>query len=240
MVVDARIECESLLRMEVTVYEMEHSPFCIPVTQALTALGIEFSRIAVPNWNRSIVIEATDGSYYQVPVLQHGETVVTESTPDSQDIAYYIDQTFAAGRLFPEENAGLQEILIRYIENDIESITFKLVDSYYLDSLADPVARLMTIRHKERKFGPGCVTEWKANRAELRNEVEELLMRFETTLRHSAFVLGDHPYYVDFALYGVLGNYLYRNYNALPSDFTGIQLWLERLESFRFDQASNG
>ncbi|MGK0185253.1 MAG: glutathione S-transferase [Verrucomicrobiales bacterium] len=221
--------------MNVTIYEMEHSPFCIPITRVLTALGVGFDRIAVPNWNRSVVIEATGGSYYQVPILKHGETVIAESTPESQDIALYIDQTFAAGKLFPKGNAGLQEILIRYIENDVESVTFKLVDSYYLDSLVDPVARLMTIRHKERKFGPGCVTAWKENRAALRKEVEDHLMRFETTLQHSSFVLGERPYYVDFALYGVLGNYLYRDYNSLPADFTGIQTWMERLEQFRFD-----
>jgi glutaredoxin 2 len=64
--------------MEVTVYEMEHSPFCIPVTQVLTALGIGFERVAVPNWDRSIVIEVTGGSYYQVPVLKHGDKVIAD------------------------------------------------------------------------------------------------------------------------------------------------------------------
>lgn len=220
--------------MEVTVYEMEHSPFCIPVTQALTALGVENERIAVSNWNREIVIKATGGNYYQVPVLKHGAKVITESAPDSQDIARYIDQTFADDRLFPEKNAGLQEILIHHIENNIESVTFKLVDSLYVDSFEDPVAKMMTIRHKERKFGPGCVAGWRANREQLTTTAEALLMRFESTLRHSPFVLGESPYYVDFSLFGVLGNYLYRNYNSLPSEFSGIRAWLNRLQNFRF------
>ncbi|MDA0813562.1 MAG: glutathione S-transferase family protein [Verrucomicrobia bacterium] len=221
--------------MEVTVYEMEHSPFCIPVTQVLTALGIGFERVAVPNWDRSIVIEVTGGSYYQVPVLKHGDKVIAESSPDSQDIPHYIDQTFAGGRLFPEANSGLQEIVIAYIENDIESVTFKAVDSFYIDSLENPVARMMTIRHKERKFGPGCVAAWQRSRDELRGAAEALLMRFETTLRHSPFVLGQTPCYVDFSLFGVLANYQYRGYNTLPDAFSGIRNWYRSLEQFRFD-----
>jgi glutathione S-transferase len=116
--------------------------------------------------------------------LKHGDKVIAESSPDSQDIPHYIDQTFAGGRLFTEANSGLQEILIAYIENDIESVTFKAVDSFYIDSLENPVAKMMTVRHKERKFGPGCVASWQKNRDELRGAAEALLMRFETTLRH--------------------------------------------------------
>ena len=219
--------------MNVSVYEMEHSPFCIPVTQALTALGVEFDRIPVSNWDRSLVIDVT-GGYYQVPVLRHEDKVVAESNPDSQDIPKYIDKAFANGRLFPENNAGLQSILIRYIENEIEAVTFKAVDAKYLPDIGDPVARAMTVRHKERKFGPGCVEAWSRDIGDLRSAAEALFLPFEQTLRHSPFVLGDSPCYADFSLFGVVGNYEYRNYNTLPSDFTAMREWNARLEKFRF------
>ena len=225
--------------MSVTLYEMEHSPFCIPVSQALTALGVEFESVAVSNWNRSTVIEATGGTYYQVPVIRHGDAIVTESTPDSQDIARYVDRTFAGGRLFPAENTGLQEILIRYIENDIEIVTFKLVDSRYIPSFEDPVARMMITRHKERRFGPGCVDAWQRDRESLRAKAEAVLFRFESVLRHSPYILGETPFYVDFSLFGVVGNYLYRDFNSLPEDFTGMRNWLDRLASFRYPAMEN-
>ena len=202
--------------MSVAVYEMEHSPFCIPVTQALTAAGVPFERIPVSNWNREIVIEATDGAYYQVPVLKHNDRVIAESSPDSQDIARYIDRTFVGGKLFPDHNSALQEILIEHIENEIEALTFKLVDSRYLDTL-DPVAKMMTIRHKERKFGIGCVTEWKEQRDQLRANADA----FAWPIRSDAEALPVYPG----------GSPLLRRLFALRSD---RQLYLPGLQSTRF------
>ncbi|MEM7387471.1 MAG: glutathione S-transferase N-terminal domain-containing protein, partial [Verrucomicrobiota bacterium] len=150
--------------MNLRIYEMEHSPFCIPITRALEALGQDVERIPVSNWDRRPVIELTGGRYYQVPVLVHGDDVIAESSPSSQDIARYVDTNFGGGRLFPESNAGLQEIVIEHIENDIEDRTFKLVDPLYLKSIEDAGARMMVIRHKERKFGAGCVDAWGRDR----------------------------------------------------------------------------
>jgi len=220
--------------MKPKIYEMAHSPFCIPITGALTCLGVEFERVEVPNADRSEIIRLTGGRYYQVPVLVRGGDTVFESTADSQDVAAYVDRTFAGGRLFPEATRGLQDILIQHIENDIESVTFKLVDPHYLDTIEDQVQRVMTRRHKERRFGPGCVERWRADAAELRAQADRLLGRFESLLRHSPFILGQSPVYVDFALYGVLGNLLFAGWNSLGESQGALRDWMARLAAHRF------
>ena len=55
--------------MNLTVYQLEHSPYCIPITRALGALGVPFATRNVSNADRREVIELTRGGYYQVPVL---------------------------------------------------------------------------------------------------------------------------------------------------------------------------
>lgn len=47
--------------MSVELYEMEHSPYCIPIARALVALGVPYESKLVPNWDRSAVIRLTEG-----------------------------------------------------------------------------------------------------------------------------------------------------------------------------------
>ena len=223
-----------LQMMSITIYEMEHSPYCIPITQALKAFGQSYESVAVPNWDRSEVIRLTDGAYYQVPLLKHGDKLVLESGDQSIDIAEYVDKEFGGGRLFPAETAGLQQILVQHIENEVEGFTFKLCDIHYLPSIEDSVGRAMSVRHKERRFGRGCVDQWRENAAALREELDRLLGRFDQTLRHRPFLMGAEPQYVDYALFGVIGNYTYRGYNELASEHNGLRDWVARLDGFRF------
>lgn len=220
--------------MSLKIYELEHSPYCIPITQALIALGVDFESVVVPSGDRSAVIQATKGAYYQVPVLEHGDRVIYESSDRSLDIAHYIDNEFADGRLFPADSAGLQEILVEHIENEVEGYTFRLCDIHYLPAIDDLVGRTMSVRHKERRFGRDCIDRWRANKMNLKAELDRLLARFDQTLRHRDFLLGTVPQYVDFALLGVIGNYTYRGYNKLSEDQTALAAWVERIREYRF------
>lgn len=218
----------------IKLYEFAHSPYCIPVAQALTALGQKYERVAVHPATRTEVIELTKGAYYQVPVLEHGQTVVAESGGDTTDIAAYIDKHFAGGRLFPEPTRGLQALLIRYIENDLEGLTFRLADPFYIETLKDTLTRALVIRHKERKFGKGCVEKWRAEREQLFAEAEQMLMPFESILQHRQWLLAEQPVFADFALYGIIGNMCYNNWNTLPKNLPNLIKWNERLEAWRY------
>ncbi len=59
------------------------------------------------------------------------------------------------------ELEGVQSILWRYIENEIEGATFRLNDIYWKENM--PAAeQLHFLRYKERKFGRGCIDQWRA------------------------------------------------------------------------------
>lgn len=225
--------------MPLTVYQLEHSPFCIPITRALDALGLSFEARNVSNGDRREIIELTNGAYYQVPVLAHDEKVIFESSPSSIDVARYVDGTLAGGRLFPRDWEGLQRIIIPYIEDNVESVTFKLVDPLYLRDIKDPIERAMVRRHKERKFGQGCEERWMQERPALLAEAERLLSPFDIALAGRSFLFGEGPVFSDFALFGVLGNLTYRNYNTIPDSLTRLSGWFEKMRSFKFDAATN-
>jgi glutathione S-transferase len=225
--------------MALTVYQLEHSPYCIPITRALGALGVSFKTRNVSNGDRREIIALTNGAYYQVPVLIHDEKVIFESSPSSIDVARYIDQAFAGGRLFPSDWEGLQKIIIPYIEDNLESVTFKLIDPLYLRDIDNPIEQTMVRRHKERKFGHGCEERWLQERNALLAEAERLLSPFDINLASRSFLFGDVPVFSDFALFGVLGNMTYRNYNTIPDSLPKLSGWFERMETFKFDRATN-
>lgn len=103
--------------MSLTIYQMPHSPYCIPMTAALDGFGVSYEVINITPHTREEVIRRTDGAYYQVPLLDHDGELVMESTAESIDIARYVDQTFAGGRLFPAAIEAAQLPLVEHIEN---------------------------------------------------------------------------------------------------------------------------
>jgi glutathione S-transferase len=219
--------------MKTILYELAHSPFCIPIAQMLRAARVEFERHEVPNWDRGEILSLTKGAYYAVPVLQHGRRVVFESGIDTQDVAHYVDDTWFGSRLFPEEIEAPHACMIEFLENEVEARTFKLVDIHWIPRVKNLVHRGMIIRHKERRFGRGCVDAWRRDAKQIRAELDRLLVRFETTLRRHAFLFGDAPAYADFLLFGVLGNLTFKGWNRLSAKQRAIAAWLERLAKWR-------
>jgi len=214
------------------LYQLAHSPFCIPISRALEAAEIPFEAVEVPNHDRSTLLRLTSGAYYQVPVLEHEEKIIFESGTDTQDVARYVDG-LCAGRLFPARLEGHQALILPYLENDVEGVTFKLCDIHYVPQIADPIERGLNIRHKERKFGRGCVDTWRREKDALWTTALEKLKPFDQILAHSPYVLGEAPVYVDFLLFGTLENLTFAGANPFPP-LSHLQQWHERLRTFRF------
>lgn len=217
------------------IYQFTQSPFCIAVIQALRAGGIEPELVHVPNADRSELIRLTNGAYYQVPVLVDGERLVYESGADSQDVAAYLDEHYLGGRLFPAPTRGWQWIVNRYLEHEVEDVTFKVCDAAVIPAISDVVERTLIIRHKERKFGPGCVERWGQERASLLAEATRLLFPFEQSLAPGGpFLFGTAPVYSDFLLFGLLGNLTFRNAAPFPAGLLALKTWYDRLRDFRY------
>ena len=212
------------------------SPFCIVQRRILEFSQTPFKITNLPNTSdRSLIWKLTKHRYYAVPVVKDGAAVLFETAEDSQVIAKYLDQKLQLG-LFPPEFEGVQYLLWRYIENDVEGIGFKLNDIYFEEFVAksDQVA---FIRHKERKFGAGCIDQWRAGRKNLLQQLEHRLVPFEEMLTHHAFLLGDCPRFVDFNLFGILENFLYSGHHQLPSRHKQIQRWHRQMKRLKLADA---
>ena len=208
------------------------SPFCIVQRRILEFSGVRFKLTNLPRTSdRSLVWKLTKERYSAVPIIRDGRNVVFEIAEDSQDIAKYLDWKFQLG-LFPAEIEGVQSILWRYIENEIEGIGFKLNDVYFKEFVkADD--QLPFLRHKERKFGRGCIGQWRAQQKELLRQLEARLLPFEEMLAHHPFLLGAQARFVDFDLHGMLGNFLYSGHYKLPAAHKQIQHWHRRMTTLK-------
>jgi glutathione S-transferase len=207
------------------------SPFCIVQRRILEFSGAKFKIVNIPNGDRSLVWKLTRQRYYGVPIIKDGKTVVFETEDDSQVIAKYLDAKFELG-LFPPGWRGVQAILWRYIENDIEGLGFKLNDIYYEEMV--PVSdRLLFLRHKERKFGRGCIDQWRSRQKELLAELSRKLEFCEQMLIDKPFLLEGRPRFVDFDLYGMLGNFLYSGHYELPAAHGRLKQWYERMHKLK-------
>ncbi len=209
------------------------SPFCIVQRRLLQFSGAQFKITDVPNTDRTLVWRLTRKRYYGVPIIRDGRTVVFEVDEDSQVIAKYLDSKLKLG-LFPWEIEGIQSIIWRHIENRIEGPCFRLNDVYYQE-FVPPREQLAFLRHKERKFGRGCVEQWRAGRRQLLAELERELMPFEEMLFHKTFLLAERPRFVDFDLFGMVANFLFSGHYQLPAKHTRLKRWYRRMAQVRIE-----
>jgi len=203
------------------------SPFCIVQRRILEFSGAPFKITNIPNSDRSLVWKLTKQRYYGVPIVKDGKTVVFELNDDSQVIAKYLDAKFQLG-LFPFEVEGVQAILWRYIENEIEGAAFRLNDIYWRENVP-ATEQLDFLRFKERKFGRGCIDQWRKQQGEWLKRLEQSLVPFEEIVAHHPFLLGDYPRFVDFDLFGMLENFLFSGHYKLPSAHNHLKDWHRRM-----------
>jgi len=213
------------------------SPYCLVIHKILEFSGKPFRITNIPNVERSLVWRLTQQRYYGVPIIRDGRSVIFEVDEESQVIAKYLDGKLRLG-LFPWELEGVQAIIWRHIESEIEGLTFKLNDIYWQEFVpkAEQVAFL---RHKERKFGRGCLEEWRSQQKFLLARLEEKLVPYEEMLIHKEFLLSDRPHFVDFDLYGMLANFLFSGHYRLPVAHNRLRAWCRRMDRLQFKSFSS-
>jgi glutathione S-transferase len=199
------------------------SPFCLGQRHLLEYSGVRFKINNISSTDRSLVWKLTGQKYYGVPVIRDGTKIIFDDTDDQQIVAKYLDQKLELG-LFPAEREGVQAILWRFIENEIEGAAFRLNDIYYHENL--PAGdQLQYLRFKERKFGRGCIDQWRTDQKVWLKKLETALAPFEQMLAHSEFLLGERPLFVDFDLYGMLENFLFSGHYQLPKSRPNVREW---------------
>jgi len=211
-----------------TLIQFPWSPFCITIRHILTRNRIPFRLHNIAYHDRVPIIKATKGQGHSVPCLIDGKRGICDVTDFGQEVARYVDRRYRL-HLFPKEFDGLQLILSRYIENDPEMAGFKVNDTYVIPT-RPLIERTMLIRHKERKFGRGCVQEWTSHRRSPCDQFAELLKPIDNMLAASPFLLTDRPLFVDYNLSGVLGNYLFNGKTKLPN-LRHLRRWHQRMNT---------
>jgi glutathione S-transferase len=207
------------------------SPFCLPTRRILKFSGAKFKIINVPPQERDFVWKLTKQKYYGVPTLRDGGKIIFDDTDDQQIVAKFLDAKLKLG-LFPSDREGVQSLLWRHIENEIEGCTFRLNDSHYRE-FVKPAEQLLYLRFKERKFGRGCIDQWHRDQKIWLGKLEAALTPYEQMLAHSEFLLDAHPLFVDFDLFGMLQNFLYSGHYKLPKSCPHIRRWHARMKTVR-------
>jgi glutathione S-transferase len=207
-------------------------PYCLVQCRILEFSGAPFKLVDIPANDRTLVWKLTRERYYGVPILKHGRKVIFETDEHSQVVAKYLDYQFGLG-LFPAQLEGVQSLVWRFIENEVEEMTFKLNDIYWRENVP-AASQVFYIRHKERKFGRGCLDQWRHNQKSLVAELTRRLLPFEEMLLGQPFLLGAKPHFVDFDLLGMLENFLYSGHYQLPAVHTRLRQWHRRMAKIKF------
>lgn len=217
----------------IELVQLPYSPFCIVIRRLLEYAGarVKLTNITAAS-DRSVIWRLTRQRYYQVPVVRDGRTVVFETGEDSQVIAKYLDTKFELG-LFPREWAGVQQVLWRYFEHEVEAAAFKLSHARYREWL--PAAEwLPFVRYKERRFGAGCLDRWLEQQPQLLAELAARLAPAENMLLGKPFLLGSRPLFADVNLYGMIGCFLHGGRTKWPDTCPLLRDWYARLTQLKF------
>jgi glutathione S-transferase len=208
------------------------SPYCLVQKRILDYSGAPHKEVNIPPSDRSLVWRLTRQRYYQVPIIKDGRNVIFETDENSQVIAKYLDAKLKLD-LFPKQWDGLQRILWRYIDNDVEGASFRLNDAHYRE-FVPASEQLNYLRFKERKFGRGCIEQWRASQKELLGQLAALLIPFEQMLATRPFLLDQQPRFIDFNLCGILSNFLYSGHYSLPPIHPKLVAWYRRMNKTKF------
>ena len=207
------------------------SPYCLVQKRILDFSGVRYKTTNIRPPDRSLIWKLTKQRYYQAPIVRRGRNVVFETDQDSQVIAKFLDSELDLG-LFPHRWDGIQDILWRYIDNDVEALTFKLNDAHFEEFVAKR-DQLEYMRFKERKFGRGCLRQWREQAPSLQAELVQRVLPFEQMLAHRNFLLEDDPHFVDFDLWGILANFLFSGAYKMPAALPQVARWYERVSKLK-------
>ncbi len=215
----------------IELVQVPWSPYCLAQKRILEFSGAPHKIINIPPADRSLVWRITKQRYYQVPVLKDGRLDLFETDEHSQVIAKYLDSKLNLG-LFPQAWEGVQRILWRYIEGEIEGLTFRLNDAYYRE-VVPPAEQLEYLRYKERKFGRGCLDQWLAQQKELVAQLTDRLVPCEQMLGANDYLLDSRPRFVDFDLWGMLANFLFSGHYKMPAAHPRLKRWYQRMRTVK-------
>ena len=209
------------------IYGFSYSPYVRKVQLLLDLAGHQYERIEVPYGDRTELVQVT-GGYLQVPVLvTHAGQVIC----DSRDICEHVLVGEVAAQLVPSPYQGAIWAYADFVDNVLEDLLFRIATPELADKKATPGERALFIYIKERKFGPGCVDQWREQRTVLVARARRLLAPTLQTLAQTPFLFGERPSLADAALYGNLAMLEGADARHLSLFSDELEAYMRRLEA---------
>jgi len=180
------------------LYRFRHSPFARKVQTVLELLELPHEVVDVQYAARDELATLT-GGYVYVPVLMDDDgSVIVES----RDICERLLARPGAQWLAPSPLEGPIWAYADFVDNVVEDVAFRISSPDVREQWPTPGERALYTMNKERKFGAGCVDQWRRDREPLIAKMRRLLAPSFATLRQQRFLFGERPTLADAALHG--------------------------------------
>ena len=179
------------------LYQFTYSPFAAKVRIALKLKHLDCELAEVPYTNRAELVKVSGG--IGIPVLIDGATVIS----DSPRITAHLE-TKSGPSL---RSNPLAVVLEQWADNWFEETAFRLACPGLEDRMGatqGEEARLMFRLVKERRYGAGCISQWRAEQAKYSAETKSMLAPIVEAVRATGFVLGNSASVADAAVAGQL------------------------------------
>jgi glutathione S-transferase len=183
------------------LYGFKYSPYARKIEWMLARLGKRHTWIEQSYLDRRELALLT-GGYIHVPVLVRDDGAALF---DSRAIALHLlAEPEAKAQLVPAPLDGPMWAYHDFCDGPLEDVLFRLSAPAVADHKQDPGERAMYVLIKERRYGAGCITAWRRERADLITRARALLGPTLATLAAQPFVFGSAPTLADAALYSQL------------------------------------
>ena len=145
----------------IELIQFPFSPFCIPQRRILEFSGAKFKIINVPPQERSLVWKLTRQKYYGVPVIRDGAKVVFDDTRRPANRRQISRRKIAARPVSRRTAKACKPFSGATSKTKLKARPSGSMTFIYRENL--PAAeQLQYLRFKERKFGRGCIDQWRA------------------------------------------------------------------------------
>ena len=207
------------------LFQFSYSPFAAKVRVCLKLQRIDCELVDVPYTDRKELIAVSGG--VGIPVLVDGATVIT----DSPRITAYLETKTKGPSLRAHPLAPLLE---QWADNWLEETAFRLACPGLEDRMGQTQgeeARLMFRLVKERRYGAGCIAQWRADQAKYTAETKALLAPVIAAVTATGFVLGDRVSVADAAVVGQLAMVEAALPGWVQRELPSLSTWYESLRA---------
>jgi glutathione S-transferase len=211
------------------LYRFRYSPYARKVQMLLELMGEPHHLIEVPYADRNELASLT-GGYIYVPVWVAADGSVTV---ESRRITELLLTGDAARAFTPSPLEGPIWAYADFCDRPLEDVLFRVASPHISDAWQDPGERALYTLIKERKFGPGCLAQWRADSEVLLSRARHLLRPTLATLGAAPFLFGAGPTLADAALYGNLAMLQEAEPRLVAALDPALPAYMKRLEASR-------